>query len=102
MNTRPVAELRPGDRIPTDLCGALTVMQVVDDRTTWTDVPHDPALDRVLVDVQPEDQSTRWDADLLPAAAGSEGAVWFLGSRPLRYRLVYLPDVTVPIAGQEP
>lgn len=98
---KAVAELRAGDRIPTDLCGHLTVVAVTDDRVTWADTPHEPEQDCILVDVEPEDQSTRWDADLLPAAAGSEGATWFLGLRPLRYRLVYLADATVTLEDRD-
>ena len=95
---RPVAELVPGDRIPTTLCGYLTVF-----RTPWTD-PCDgrPDLDRVYVDVRVEDPRGPWDAAELPAATGAVDMM-FLGLVPtLRYRLAFTPDATVDLADPFP
>lgn len=79
--------LKPGERIPTTLCGDLSVIA-----TPMVDP--DPSWARTYVDVEVEDKSGRWDVEHLPAAAGAE-AFHFHGLAPLRYRLVYLPDAMV-------
>lgn len=90
--TRP-ADLHLGDRIPTDLCGNLVVRTepFVDECDT------DPRWNRVYVDVVPDDQGSRWDADRLTEATGAEG-FQFLGLHPLRYRLTFLPNAEVAVA----
>lgn len=87
-----VQDLKAGDRIPTDLCGHLTVI------AAYADIDDNPDLSRVYVDVEVQDRSLRWDVENLPAAVGAE-SFWFLSMTPtLRYRLVFLPDATVGLA----
>ncbi len=86
------ADLRPGDRIiATPTIGALAVIA-----SPYGDITGDPNWDRVYVDVEPVDQSMRWDPDHLPAETGAE-AMQFLGLSPLRYRLVFLPDHNINV-----
>lgn len=85
------ADLKPGHRIVTRTIGDLTVLE-----PPYCDITGDLRWDRVYVDAAPGDQSTRWDADTLPAETGAVGFE-FLGLNPQRYRLVFLPNTEVTV-----
>lgn len=90
-DTIKVEALQPGDRIPTDLCGELSVTRApvsdADERSAereWF---------RLYVDVEAT-RRTSFDPDGLPGVTGAEAA-HYLSLTPLRYRLVYPLDATV-------
>jgi hypothetical protein len=85
------ADLQPRHRILTPTIGPLTVTA-----PPYCDITGDLRWDRVYVDVAPDDRSTRWDPDSLPAESSAE-AFQFLGLNPLRYRLVFLPNTVVTV-----
>lgn len=93
------ADLRPGHRIATADLGGFTVIADPYSDIEYAEQEGCPELGRIYVDVEPDDKSTRWDPDNLPAATGAE-AFWWLGSSPLRYRLTFLPDTDVRIEGE--
>lgn len=83
------ADLKQGTQIRSGI-GPLTVLA-----EPFVDLdPDTPQFDRVYVDVEPDDKSSRWDPDDLPKATGAED-FQFLGLSPLRYRLAFLPDTEV-------
>jgi hypothetical protein len=91
--TRPVAELRPGDRIVSYVLAPRSVLvtaaPVVD--ADGDDTAHH----RVLIDVEVQGHGS-WDADDL-ASTGAE-THQFLSINPTpRYRLLYLPDAVVTV-----
>ncbi len=100
------ADLRPGHRIACPIPNFQGALVVVDEPFTDDVGPgaaarfsmeYRPEDDRVTVDVEPEDQSTRWWADHLTAATGAKDYQW-LGTTPkLRYRLYFHPDTDITV-----
>ncbi len=95
------ADLRPGHRIAhtvPNMNGTITVAKV------WNDIADAakdgcPELGRVYADdVEVSDDAFRssWDAEDLPKGTGADTFTW-LGLRPLRYRLAFLPDTDVVV-----
>ncbi len=87
------ADLQDGDLLAHNvpkMNGTLTVTEV------WADT-EGTEWDRVYVDVEVSDRSTRWDPDNLATGTGAEAFEW-LGLTPtLRYRLVFLPDTDITV-----
>lgn len=97
------ADLKPGHRIATDGMGVLTVVadpnvQVGPEVAAKYGIAYDPALDRVLIDIEPDHTAwtSGWDVEKLTAAAGAD-RFQLLTINPLRYRLSYLPDADVRV-----
>ncbi len=103
------ADLRPGHRIPCDIPGFDGVLVVVAE--PFTDdvgtpaaarfkVDYRPDDDRIHIDVEPTDLSSRWMSDHLPAATGARAFQWLAAVPRPRYRLYFHPDTDVNVENE--
>lgn len=100
------ADLKPGHRITCNMPnfhGALTVItepftaDCGPEAAARYGVAYRAEDDRVTVDVTPDDLSTRWDPDGLPAGTAAETFEWLSLTPRLRYRLFFHPDTDVQV-----